>query len=221
MMNADSIALEVAGPFAMFALPDTGSTPISYPVPTYGAARGMFEAVLRWPSVYIKPERIEICQPIRFERFVTNYGGPLRKPAQISNNNNYQLIATVLVDVHYRLFALVHAKRSSHGRNDPRLKKRSGQRRREQALEFSEEFKRRLDCGQTFYTPCLGWKEFVPSYFGPLRSGSKRDESVDLVIPSLLKSVWENGTVCPSFGQDWRIKQGVMSYISQEPPDVE
>jgi CRISPR-associated protein Cas5d len=205
----------------MFARPDTGSTPISYPVPTLGAARGMFEAVLRYPWVYIKPVQVEVCSPIRFERYVTNYGGPLRKQTQIKKDNNYQLIATVLVDVHYRLLAEVRPKRSSRGKNDDRPKKRSGQKHRDQAGEFVEEFNRRLVSGQTFYTPCLGWKEFVPSYFGPLRPESKPDRLVDLVIPSLLQSVWENGKVMPSYGQNWRIKQGVMSYQTPEPPDAE
>jgi CRISPR-associated protein Cas5d len=220
-MSDSLIALEVAGPFAMFARPDTGSTPISYPVPTYGAARGMFEAVLRWPSVYIKPVRLEVCSAIRFERYVTNYGGPLRKPAQIKDDNNYQLIATILVDVHYRLTAEVCPKRSSRGKKDDRPKKRSGQKHRDQAGGFIKEFNRRLRDGQTFYTPCLGWKEIVPSYFGPPRPDTKRDESVDLVIPSLLQSVWENGKPSPSFGQNWRIKRGLMSYQTPEPPDAE
>jgi CRISPR-associated Cas5-like protein len=42
-MNNNTIAFEIAGPAAMFARPDTGSTPTSYPVPTFSAAIGMFE----------------------------------------------------------------------------------------------------------------------------------------------------------------------------------
>ncbi len=41
MNGYPTIALEVAGPAAMFTRPDTGATPISYPVPTYSAAKGM------------------------------------------------------------------------------------------------------------------------------------------------------------------------------------
>jgi CRISPR-associated protein Cas5d len=54
-MSEYRVALEVAGPAAMFTTPDTGSTPISYPVPTLSAARGMFEAVAWLPHAYIKP----------------------------------------------------------------------------------------------------------------------------------------------------------------------
>jgi len=97
----------------MFARPDTGLTPISYPVPTYSAAEGMFDAVVRRPHIYVHPTRVEICRPIRYEPFATNYGGPLRKLDQFKKNNNYQLFATVLVDVCYRIYAEIRAKKSS------------------------------------------------------------------------------------------------------------
>jgi CRISPR-associated protein Cas5d len=142
--NGPLISFKVAGPAAMFTRPDTGATPISYPVPTYGAAKGMFDAVHCRSNIYVRPVRAEICSPIRYERYVTNYGGPLRKARQIDQNNNYQLIATILVDVCYRLFAQVKEKR------------RSGQRKADYAGQFREEFERRLREGQTFYTPCLG-----------------------------------------------------------------
>ena len=54
-MSEYRVALEVAGPAAMFTRPDTGSTPISYPVPTFSAAKGMFESVAWLPHTYIQP----------------------------------------------------------------------------------------------------------------------------------------------------------------------
>lgn len=204
-----TIDVEVAGPAAMFARPDTGATPISYPAPTYSAAKGIFEAVLRRTNIYIDPVHVEICKPVCYERYMTNYGGPLRKPGQISKNNNYQLIATILVDVHYRLHARV------------KEKQRSGQRKRDYLQDFKNEFDRRLQEGQTFYTPCLGWKEFVPSYFGQLRPETKADENVNLVIPSLLHSIWNNQRLSPSYRQNCKIVNGVMSYEQQRPAHVE
>jgi CRISPR-associated protein Cas5d len=199
-----AIALEVVGPAAMFTRPDTGVTPISYPVPTYSAAKGMFEAVSWRSRVYIRPSRVEICSPIRYERYITNYGGPLRKLDQIRRNNNYQLIATILVDVHYRIYAEVQGK------------KRSGT--RDHAKELWERFNERLTNGQTYYTPCLGWKEFVPSYFGPLQERDENgnniepDKTVNVVIPSLLHSMWERRKLQPTFRQNVEIKEGVMIY---------
>ena len=53
--NKYEVAFEVAGPAAMFTRPDTGSIPISYPVPTLSASKGMFEAVAWLPHAYIQP----------------------------------------------------------------------------------------------------------------------------------------------------------------------
>ncbi len=201
MQTCLPIALEVAGPAAMFTRPDTGSTPISYPVPTYSAAKGLFDAVLFRRNIYVKPLKVEVCRPVRYERYTTNYGGPLRKGKHISGNTNYQLIASILVDVHFRVHAWVKEKR------------RSGQRKKEYAEEFQKEFSRRLEKGETFYTPCLGWKEFAPSYFGPLRPETRPDPNINLVLPSLLHSIWHAHSVRPSFRQNMEIREGVMEYL--------
>lgn len=217
-MDRDGVSFEVAGPAAMFARPDAGSTPISYPAPTYSAAKGMFEAVVRRSHVYIHPTRVEICDPVRYERYVTNYGGPLRKQIQIKGGNNYQLIATILVDVRYRIYGEVRAKRSTRGAGRPQLRERRG---RDWRPELKKRFDERLANGQTFYTPCLGWKEFVPTYFGPLRPETKPDESINLIIPSLLHSMWKHRELKPTYVQDWEIVSGVMSYEFRRPDDAE
>lgn len=222
MEKAHNVSLEIAGPAAMFTRPDTGSTPVSYPAPTFSAAKGMFEAVVRLPyannTAWIHPTHIEICRPIRYERYVTNYGGPLRKQGQITNNNNYQLIATILVDVCYRIYGEIRTKRSTRGKGRSQLRQRHGS--KDCADELRRIYKERIENGQTFYTPCLGWKEFVPSYFGPFREGTKREESVDdIVIPSFLRSMWDHRQLRPEYVQDWRIIRGVMSYSHQTPAE--
>jgi CRISPR-associated protein Cas5d len=217
-MNQYEVALEIAGPAAMFTRPDTGSTPISYPVPTFSAAKGIFDAVLRRPHIYIDPTRVEICKPVRYERYVTNYGGPLRNQNQLKNNNNYQLMATILVDVSYRIYGDVKMKAmSTRGKGKTQLRHRRGQ---DWRSRFKELFNDRLKRGQTFYTPCLGWKEFVPSYLGPFQEGTKREESVDgIVIPSFLHSMWDHRQLKPEYVQDWRIIRGVMSYSHPTPAE--
>jgi CRISPR-associated protein Cas5d len=74
----------------MFARPDTGAAPISYPVPTWSACKAMFEAVARGffipglpAAAFFCPTEVQIWRPVRFEKYVTNYRGPLRKPDQI------------------------------------------------------------------------------------------------------------------------------------------
>lgn len=196
------VNFEIAGPAAMFTRPDSGSTPVSYPAPTFSAAKGMFEAVARRRGAYIRPTRVEICAPIRFESYATNYGGPLRKPAQLRGNNNYQLIATILIDVCYRIWGVAEL----DGSRDRAVN---------HAHALQEMFIRRLQLGQSFHVPCLGWKEFVPSYFGPLREGSTPLADLNQVIPSMLHTVFDqpvNGKIAPTFRQNVRINAGVLSY---------
>ena len=56
-MKSWPIQLEISGPSAMWPRPDTGSSPVSYVAPTYSAVKGIFEAVLRWKSVDVRPVR--------------------------------------------------------------------------------------------------------------------------------------------------------------------
>jgi len=109
-MNSYLICLEISGPTAMWTRPDTGDSPVSYPLPTWSAAKGIFESIALIKSVEIVPTRVEICAPIIYHNYVTNYGGPLRK-SSIMPNGSYQLLATVLINVCYRLYAEVRSAR--------------------------------------------------------------------------------------------------------------
>jgi len=219
-MEPYEVKFEIAGPAAMFTRPDTGSAPVSYPVPTFSAAKGIFEAVLRRAHMYVQPTKVEVCSPIRYERYVTNYGGPLRSQGQIKNNNNYQLIATILIDVCYRIYGEVKMKQTStRSREVPYLRRRRGQ---DWRPRFKTLFEERLQRGQTFYTPCLGWKEFVPSYLGPFREATRRQDTVDdIIISSFLRSMWDHRQLRPEYVQDWRIVKGVLSYVHQTPTEGE
>jgi len=221
MRRIYEVSMEIAGPAAMFTRPDTGAAPVSYPVPTFSAAKGMFEAVLRRGHIYVNPTRVEICKPIRYERYVTNYGGPLRKQDQIKKNNNYQLIATILVDVCYRIYGEIKMKQLST-RGEKRTTQLRPRRGRDWRPRFKEIFDQRLANGQTFYTPCLGWKEFVPSYVGTFRPDTQREKSVDeIVIPSFLRSMWDHRELKPEYVQDWIIVKGAMSYVNRTPTEEE
>ena len=101
------VQLEVAGPAAAFTRPDSGATFISYPAPTYSALKGIFECVARWKSAYIQPVCVEICNPIQFHTYATNYGGPLRKGNQLAQGSSYQLYATILIDVCYKVYGTI------------------------------------------------------------------------------------------------------------------
>jgi len=90
-MKEYPVSFEIAGPAAIFTRPDSGASFVSYPVPTYSAIKGMFDCVARWRSAYVKPTSVEICNPIQFHRYATNYGGPLRKGNQLAQGASYQL----------------------------------------------------------------------------------------------------------------------------------
>jgi len=186
----------------MWSRPDSGSAPISYPCPTYSAAKGIFEAIARLKSAYIRPTRVEICKPIQFDRYVTNYGGPLRKANQVKGGDSYQLPAVILWDVCYRLYGEVEAVSEPPNATN-------------HLHALQEMFVRRVARGQWFRCPCLGWKEFVPSYAGPIRAETSVETGIDIVIPSMLHAVFDrpmNGNVGPVFRQNVIIRKGVLEY---------
>lgn len=211
-----TVALEVAAPLAMFARPDTGGTPTSYPAPTWSAAKGLFESVAFFAdaAAWICPISVEICRrvgeaggQVSFQRYTTNYGGPLRKTSVltkgvVSGGSSMQLFATVLGDVCYRLHGAVLGPR------------RPGQPNARHHLK--DLFDRRLKRGQCFRTPCMGWSEFTCSYWGPLRDGvTEVDATLSIEIPSMLMGVWDRpvtGEYEPRYAQDVRITGGVLRY---------
>lgn len=196
------VQFEIAGPAAIFTRPDSGSGFVSYPVPTYSALRGMFDCVAYWKSAYIQPVRVEICNPIQFQRYATNYGGPLRKGNQRTGGSSYQLFATILIDVCYKVHGVVAESAPSPGSNN-------------HLHALRELFERRLEQGRFYRTPCLGWSEFVPSYFGALRQSTRTRDDIELSVPSMLRRVFDRdsaGEYGPTFDQDVRVEKGVLSF---------
>jgi CRISPR-associated protein Cas5d len=204
-MGPYQIQLEIAGATAMWTRPDTGDAPTTYPAPTFSAVKGIFESILWLRSAEVLPMRAEICAPVVYHAYTTNYGGPLREITK--SGNNYQLIATVLINVCYRLYANVRVARSG---SPERWGGVNG------AHAYQEMFEERLARGQTWRTPCLGWQEFVPSYLGKFRTSTRVEESESQTIPSLLHQV-EYGPGATRRGvyrQNVRIEKGVLIYAS-------
>ena len=207
-MNGYRVRLEIGGPTAMWTRPDSGDAPISYPAPTLCAVKGIFESVLWLQSAEVVPTRAEICAPLVFHTYTTNYGGPLRK----SGTTNYQLMATVLINVCYRLYADVVPFRGPLDRLNE-----GGRRwaRLNGPHAYQEMLQRRLGRGQFFRTPCLGWQEFIPDYLGPFRPGTRVQEDLNFVLPSMLVSVFPQqrfATRKPQFRQNVKIEKGAIVY---------
>ncbi len=201
MASKYPVSMEIAGPAAMFTRPDTGGSFVSYPGPTYSAAKGMFESIARLKSAYIRPTRAEICRPIHYHRYAQNYLGPLRKGNQLQKDAAYQLFAVILSDVCYRIYGVVEERSPSPVPTN-------------HLHALQEMFERRLRNGQCWSVPCLGWKEFTPSYVGPFRESTAVEESITLEVPSMLHSVFDgaNGMKQPRFVQNARIEKGVLEY---------
>lgn len=208
------IMMEVSGDTAMWTRPDSGDSPSSYPVPTYSAVKALFESVLWGPAVTIIPRKVEICAPVQYHSYVTNYGGPLRKQDAIKKGNNYQLYATVLVDVCYRLYADVTLNPVKAHLPEKALTWDS--RTTSPGHAYQEMFNRRLLRGQSYSTLSLGWSEFTASYFGPFREATRVcDDMPDVLITSMLREVFPDGYRSgyrPVYDTDICIHQGVLVY---------
>lgn len=193
----------------MFSRPDTGSTPTSYPVPTWSACKGLFEsiAMLSGGEAWICPTRVEVCRRrgeaggvVRYQQYTTNYGGPLRKDSVIKKRANMQFIATALANVCYRIYGEVRGERQLV--RNPRH-------------HLQAMFLRRLKRGQCHHTPALGWREFTCTYWGPPREEYEVDTDFDIRIPSMLMKVWDSehgGCYSPEFVQDVQVGKGVLTF---------
>lgn len=189
---------------------------MSYPAPTYSAVKGIFESILWIQAVEIVPVKVEICSPIVFHTYVTNYGGPLRKSRIMKKGSSYQLLATVLVNVCYRLHAevqvVMRAERLLSVRTKAWIAKTSNP-----AHAYQEIFERRVANGQCHSIPCLGWKEFVPDYVGLFRNCTSVQRDINLAIPSMASTVFladKAGRITTTFTPkaNVQVSEGVLQY---------
>ena len=209
-MKPYPVAIEVSAPLAIWARPDTAGAPASYPAPTWSAAKGLLESIafLSSGEAWLHPTRVEICRrsgstggEVRFQRYATNYGGPLRKEQSVRNGTTMQFFATVLADVCYRIHAEVRGKAAANGKN-PRH-------------HLQEVFLWRAQRGKAFRTPALGWREFSCDYWGAFREDWIVDDALNIEIPSMLDRVWDRevrGRFVSQFRQNVRIEKGVLTY---------
>jgi CRISPR-associated protein Cas5d len=214
-MTKYQVQLEIAGNTAMWTRPDTGDCPVSYPVPTYSAVKGIFESILWGPAILVKPTKVEICTPIQYYNYQTNYGGPLRKSGVVSSGGGFQLLATVLIDVRYRLYAEVQPVTMTEKVKVTEKAILWDRKTTSPGHAYQEIFNRRIKRGQCFTMPCLGWKEFGPDYFGPFLEETSIQLDINTVIPSMLREVFSKGyksEVAFTYDQNVVIKNGVLEF---------
>ena len=200
-MNKEyKVEFEIAGPAAMFTRPDSGAAPISYPAPTFSAVRGICDSILRFETAFIEPIKVEICAPIRYHKYTTNYGGPERKGQQIKKGNSFQLNATILVDVCYKIYGKA-VERSSY----------KGDKTTNPLHYLQDKFLTRLKKGQFYETPCLGWK---------FRETSKVIKDIQIILPSMLYSIYtEKGSIEHHYKQNVFIQNGILDFSNLKKED--
>jgi CRISPR-associated protein Cas5d len=212
--------MEIAGDTAMWTRPDSGDCPVSYPAPTYSAVKAIFESVLLGFKSEVRPTRVEICAPLEYHPYYTNYGGPLRQTKAIDGGNSFQLLATVLVNVCYRLYADVAPNEVWSGLSDAHQERTKQWDKRTTNPEhaFVDIFNRRLERGQCYAIPSLGWREFTPSYFGPFRETTHVQTDFETALPSMLRQVFSEGYCSPVsivYDQNVSVKGGVLEFAKR------
>lgn len=218
-MKSYAIQMEIAGPTAMWTRPDTGDCPVTYPAPTYSAVKGIFESILWGPAIKVVPKKVEICTPIQYHGYHTNYGGPLREIGVIASGGSYQLLATVLIDVCYRLYAEVGSLDQEEKDSIPLHALSWDKKTTSPGHAYQAIFNRRLALGQCYSLPFLGWKEFNPSYFGPFRAETRVQDDINTNISSMLHEVFQDGynsAVKYLYEQDVLIRQGILVFGNKE-----
>jgi CRISPR-associated protein Cas5d len=166
------------------------------------------------PDIEIIPIKVELCEPVQYHSYCTNYGGPLRSSTAIKQGNNYQLYATVLIDVCYKLYAEAVPNHRKNGLPENAMQWDS--KTTSPGHAYQSIFQRRLKRGQSYATLGLGWREFTPSYFGVLRNTTKvLSDLPPIIIPSMLRQVFSKGYNSPVsyvYNNDLVIQNGVLEY---------
>jgi CRISPR-associated protein Cas5d len=136
----------------------------------------------------------------------------------MEGGGGFQLLATVLIDVCYRLYADIWPIPKAHKSRTPDLARQWDEKTTSPGHAYQDIFYRRLKNGQCFTIPFLGWKEFGPSYFGSFRDKTEVQQDLNMVIPSMLREVFSGGysSKCEfTYDQDVSITAGVMAFAKK------
>ncbi len=133
----------------------------------------------------------------------------------MAEGGGFQLLATVLIDVCYQLYAEVSTIPKNFKDRVPDKARQWDGKTTSPGHAYRDIFNRRLKKGQCFTIPFLGWKEFAPNYFGEFRETTKVQNDIHMVIPSMLREVFSEGyaSKCAfTYEQDVKIDSGMMEF---------
>ena len=203
------VVVEIEGKFAMWSRPDTGSEKTTEIIPSFSAAKGVFESILYMPSVWVIPYKVEICNQIEYNNYAFNYLGVLRKSGLIKNDNACQIRTTILRNPIYRLYAFA-INNKDYKSNNVKYQNIN------HAHSYQAQFNRRITKGRNFRKTFLGWSEFMVSYAGVCREKTEVRKDINYTIPSMVFSCFDklnNGVYNPSYLQNVEVRNGVAYYV--------
>lgn len=197
------IGIEIASSLGIFAAPDTGSEPSSYPLPSASACKGIIESIYWIKGINLRIVAVATCGMPSWTNFAFNSGSPIRKDSTIRKDSLCQIRATVLKNPRFQILATVE---NSY---NPALDEQYQQ--NNNAHRFQDQFLLRVKKGQSFHPPCMGWKEFGLTYCGP--QITPVEEKFNTVLPAMLFRVFDaHGNPNAESIMNVRVKDGILRY---------
>ena len=140
------------GDYACFTRPELKAEPFSYDYPTFSAITGVLENIYWKPEMKYKINSILVCNPVKRAKFKIN---GIQDGAKIST------ISGILADDHS-----VRTQRNLNVLRDVRyvVDFELDPLRTVDIKKHNSIIYRRIEKGQYYYHPCLGFKKF-PAYF--------------------------------------------------------
>ncbi|MDR0930856.1 MAG: type I-C CRISPR-associated protein Cas5c [Clostridiales bacterium] len=151
-----SFRFEISGDYACFTRPELKVERVSYDVITPSAARGILEAVFWKPAIRYIIDKIEVCNPIKFDNILRNEvsdKASVNKEYLAATSMRVQRNTMLLRDVKYVITA--HFEQTDElGERDknPDGSFNHG--------KFADSITRALQQGRNYYQPYLGVREF-------------------------------------------------------------
>lgn len=197
------VALEVSGPFGMFADPMSGSESCSYPLPPISACMGMIASIVYRNTVDVSLVAVATCRFPRWTACTYNSFSPLRVEKTIKEGTGCQVRESILEDPCFQILALFSNK---NGTTSP--------------VNFAhaqqEQFFRRVSRGQCFKPVSLGRKECLSLDWGFLKTPV--EQSYSTVLPCMVQETLHNSKIRIVSQNNVLIKNGVLKYETH--PDI-
>jgi len=196
------IGFEVAAEWGCFADHTTGSETVSLPLPPVPAIVGMVQSICRIVGVWIEPAAVGTCTYPELSPYYYNSFSCLRPKPNIVDNVPCQVHEYYLVKPRFQVLAYLSNLDKSH----PRFQGINN------AHSCCDQFFRRLRRGQSFHAVCMGRKEMLCTYVGPIVT--PLCESFETVIPSMLGHIWDsNAELNISTVTNVEVRRGVIEWI--------